>query len=94
MSLWNPHFSKLSIEDKGKTINLETNDKEEDLQALVEEIEADEQMEEDIQPVHTATKLPNYVPTWKGRVKVAKYLDVVKSTLQTPLLPDGILLEG
>jgi len=36
------------MEDKGKTVNLEMDDEDEDLQAFVEEIEADEEMEEDI----------------------------------------------
>ena len=51
-------------------------------------------MEEDIQPVRTVAKLPKYVPPQKGKAKVPKDLDVVKSSLQTPLLPDGIVLEG
>ena len=62
MSSRNSRFDKLSMEDKGKTINLETDDEEEDLQAFVEEIEADEEMEEDIQPVLAKAKLPKYVP--------------------------------
>jgi len=82
------------MEDKGKTLNLETDDEEEDLQAFVEEIEADEEMEEDIQPVRIVAKLPMYVPPRKGRVKVPKYLDAIKSALQTLLLPDGIMFEG
>lgn len=94
MSLRNLRFGKLSIEDKGKTINLEIDDEEEDLQEFVEEIEADEEMEEDIQPMRAKAKLPKYVPLRKGRVKVPKDLDAVKSALQTPFLPDGIMFEG
>lgn len=51
-------------------------------------------MEEDIQPVRATVKLPKYVPLRKGRVKVPKDLDVVKSTLNTPFLPTGFLFEG
>lgn len=51
-------------------------------------------MEEDIQPIHSVTKLPTYVPPSKGKTKVLKYLDETKSSLQTPLLPDGIVFEG
>ena len=93
MSLRNPWFVKLSMEDKGKTVNLETDDEEEDLQAFVEEIKVDEEMEEDIQLVRNAAKLPKYVRPWKGKAKVPKDLDVAKSALQTLLLPDGILFE-
>jgi len=82
------------MEDKGKTVNLETDDEEDDLQAFVEKIEVDKEMEEDIQPVCIAAKLFKYVPLRKGRVKVPKDLDVVKSALQTLLLPGGILFEG
>lgn len=42
MSPQNLQFGKLSMEDKGKTINLETDDEEEDLQDFIEEIEVDE----------------------------------------------------
>lgn len=35
MSLGNPRFGKLSMEEKGKTINIETDDEDEDLQAFV-----------------------------------------------------------
>lgn len=82
------------MEDKGKTINLEIDDEEEDLQAFIQEMKVDEEMEEEIQLVRTSAKLPNYVPPWKRKAKVPKDLDVVKSSLQALLLPDGILFEG
>ena len=81
MSLWNPRFGELFMEDKGKTVNLETDDEEEDLQAFIEEIELDEEMEEDIQPVRAAVKLPKYVPPRRGKEKVPKDLDDVKNAL-------------
>ena len=82
------------MEEKGKAVNLETDDEEEDLQALVDEIKADEEMEKDIQPVRTVAQFPEYVPQWKGKVKVPKALNATKSALQTPLLSNGILFEG
>jgi len=51
-------------------------------------------MEADIQPMRFAIKLPEYVPPWKRKAKVPKDLDATKSTLQTPLLPDGITFQG
>ena len=51
-------------------------------------------MEVDTQPTHSATKLPTYVPSRKGKAKVPKDLDETKSSLQTPLLPYGIMFEG
>ena len=51
-------------------------------------------MEEDIPPIHTAANIPKYVLPWKGRVKVPKDLDALKSTLKTFFLPKGILFEG
>ena len=56
MSSRNPQFGKLSIEEKGKAITIETDHEEEDLQALVNEIEAAKDMGEDIQLVCAAAK--------------------------------------
>jgi len=44
------------MEDKGKRVNIETDDEEEDLQAFVEEIEPNDEVGEDIHLVHTAAK--------------------------------------
>lgn len=41
----------------------------------------------------SATKLPMYVPPWKGKFRVAKDLEVTKSVLQTPLLPYSVTFE-
>lgn len=51
-------------------------------------------MEEDIQPVCSTSKFPEYVPSWKGKAEVPKELEATKSAFQTPLLPDGISFEG
>jgi len=93
MSLRNLQFGKLSTEDKGEAVNLEMDEEEEDLQAFVEEIKVDEEMEEDIQLMRIATKLPKYVPLRKRKAKVPQDLDATKSALETPLLPDGIFIE-
>lgn len=94
VSPWNPLLNKLSMEEKGKSVTIETNEEEEDLQDLTIVEEEDEGMEVDTQPMHSVTKLPNYVPLRKGKAKVPKDLEETKSLLQTPLLLDGIMFEG
>ena len=42
----------------------------------------------------SATKIPAYVPPRKGKTKVLKDLDETKRSLQTLLLPNGIVFEG
>ena len=37
------------------------------------------------------TRLPTYVPLWKGKERVPKDLDESKNFLQTPLFPDDII---
>ena len=59
---------------EGKVVTIETNEEEEDLQALTIAAEEDEDMVEDIQPTRSATKLPAYVPPRKGKTKVPKDL--------------------
>jgi len=51
-------------------------------------------VEEDIQPLYFATKLPVYVPPRKGKTKVTKNLDKTKSSLQILLLLNDIVFEG
>ena len=94
MSQQNPRFVKLSMEEKGKTVNIKSDDEEKDPPTSIEEIELEEEIEEDIQPVRATAKLPKYIPSRKGRVKVPKDLDVVTSTLNTSFLPEGVLFQG
>lgn len=94
MSPRNPRYNKLSMEEKGKEISIETDEEEEDLQALITAVEEEEEVEEDIQPSPSLTKLLVYVPPRKGKTKVPKNLDEMKSSLQTLLLPNGIVFEG
>ena len=79
MSLRNPRHRKLSMEEKGKAVTIETDEEEKDLQALITAMKEEEEVEEDIQPLHSTTKLPAYVPLWKGKTKVLKNLDEMKS---------------
>lgn len=94
MSLRNLQFGKLSMEEKGKVVTIQIDEQEEDLQALIVVVEEEEDMEVDIQPMHSVARLPEYVPLWKGKAKVPKDLDATKSALQTLLLLDGIKFEG
>lgn len=48
MSLRNLQFDKLSMEEKVKTVTIESDDEEEEPKNFVEEIEPKEEMEEDI----------------------------------------------
>lgn len=90
----NPLCTILTMEEKGKTINSETNEDEEDLEDLIIEEDEDEGMEEETKLVHPPTKFPTYIRPHKGKVKVPKDLDERKSPLQTPLLPEDIIFEG
>lgn len=94
MSPRNLWHSKLSMAEKGKAVTIEMNEEEEYLQALIVVVQEEEDMEEDIQSLHSVKKLPTYVPPQKGKTKVPKALDEMKSSLQNPLLPDGIVFEG
>ena len=76
----NLRHRKLSMEEKGKAITIETDEEEEDSQALIAVVE-EEDMEEDIQPLRSATKLSAYVPLRKGKSKVLKDLDETKISL-------------
>jgi len=62
----------LLMEEKGKEVTIETNEEEEDLQTLIAAIEEEEDVEEDIQPLCSAEKLPKYVPLRKGKTKIPK----------------------
>jgi len=75
MSPRNLRFNKLLMEEKGKVVTIETDEEEEDLQALIIEVEEEENMEVDIQPMCSTTKLLEYVPPRKGKAKVPKDLD-------------------
>lgn len=54
----NPRSSKLSMDEKGKAITLETKREEEYLQALITQIEAQDDEMENVSPVPLVIKLP------------------------------------
>lgn len=80
--------------EKGKAITIETVEEEEDLQALIAQIEAQDNEAKDVSQNNSVTRLPPYIPAWKGKAKVPKDLEATKSVLQTPLLPNYIRFEG
>lgn len=83
--------TKLTMEEKGKAINLEADEEEEFEEILVEE--EDVEMEVDTQGVNPLTRLPAYVPPQKGKAKVPKDIDESKTSLQTPLLLTTLFLK-
>lgn len=50
------------MEEKWKVVTIETDEEEEDLQALIATGEEEEDVEEDIQPLRSAAKLPVHGP--------------------------------
>jgi len=80
VSLQNLLRTRLTMEEKGKAIKLEI-DEEEDLEDLIIEEDEDEGMEVEIEAANPPTKLPAYIPRWKGKEKVPKDLDESKSSL-------------
>ena len=81
MSPRNLWHSKLSMEEKGKVITIESDEEEEYLQALIAIAKEEEDIEDDIQPLRSTVILPAYVPLRKGKAKVPKDLDATKSSL-------------
>lgn len=89
----NPPKDKPTAQEKGKSINLESEEEEiedilmddEDLGIDVEEVEA--------QRANPITRLLEYIPLHKGKTKAPKDIDESKVPLQTPLLPDEIIFE-
>lgn len=65
--------TKLSLEKKGKAINLEADEEEEFEEILVEE--DDVKMEVETQGADPITRLPAYVPPRKGKAKVPRDID-------------------
>lgn len=63
----NPWFHKLSMVEKGKSITIETEEEEEDFQALITQIEVQDDEVEDASKKHSTTKLPPYIPHGRGK---------------------------
>ena len=83
-------FNKLLIEEKGKTVTIESDEEEEDPPTYFEEIEPEQETDEDISPV----KWPKYVCPRKGKAKIPTDLDAIDNILITPSLLNGVPLEG
>ena len=81
MSPRNPLRTKLTMEEKGKVVNVETNEEEEDLEVILVEEEEDEEMKEETKGVDPPTRLPMYVPLRKRKENVPKDLDERMSSL-------------
>lgn len=94
VSLRNPLCIRLTMEEKGKVVNIETNEEEKELEVLIIEYDEDEGVEEETKPVHPPTKLPAYISPRNGKAKVLKDLDQRKSSIQTSLFPDDMIFEG
>ena len=71
MSPRNPLRTRLTMEEKGKAINLEADEEEEDFEEILIE-EEDVEMEMETQGADPLTRLPAYVPLRKGKAKVPK----------------------
>ena len=72
---------------------MEADEEEKDLEEISIE-EEDEEMEEETQGADPLTRLPAYVPPWKGKARVPKDLDERNISLQTSLLPNEIIFDG
>lgn len=68
-----------STQEKGKVVDLEAKEGIEDI---------------DIDKVDHILKLPEYIPSCQGKVKVLKDLDEGQFLLNTPLLPENITFQG
>jgi len=69
------------MEEKGKAINLEADEEEEDLKEILVEEEEGKEMEEETQGVDPLNRFPAYVPLRKGKARVPKDLDESTSSL-------------
>lgn len=69
------------MEEKGKAINLEANEEEEDFEEILVEEEEDVEMEVETHGSDPLTRFPVYVPPQKGKARVPKDLDESKSSL-------------
>lgn len=84
-------FSKFPVAKNGKSITTKPKKDEEDLQALITQIEAQYEEEEDSFQIPS---LPPHVSPWNRMAKILKDLNAAKSTLHTPLLLNEIRSDG
>lgn len=67
-----PLWTRVTTEEKGKIVNLETDEEEEELEDLIIEEDKDKGMEEETEAAHPPTKLSVNVPPRKGKAKGPK----------------------
>ena len=67
--------------EKEKSVTIEIEEEEEDLQALIIQIEVQDDEAEDVSQMSFAMKLPPYIPSWKGKAKIPKDLEATRSAL-------------
>lgn len=81
----NTLHTRLTIEEKGKVFNLETDEKEEELEYLIIEEDEDEGMEEETEPTHPPTKLTVYIPYgMEGKISQGRRWEKYLSPDSTP----------
>ena len=86
-----PRLNKHSEVDKGKAVTTEPTEEDNNLQALIDEIDAQAKEEE---VAFRLPSLPLYLSPWTRTTKILKDVDVAKTMLQSPLLPNDIRFEG
>lgn len=72
-----PRFNKLSRAKKGKAITTEPEKDDEYLQALIDQIDAQDEDEEDAFQIPSQ---PPYIPPWIDKFKLPKDVDAAKNT--------------
>jgi len=75
------------MEEKGKTVIIDSNEEAEESPTYIEEVNLDE---DPIQPMQQ----PKYVPPSKGKVKVPAKLDEVNTVIITLSLPKAVPVEN
>lgn len=86
-----PRFNKRLTIEKGKAVTIEPAEEDDNLQDLIDQIDAQAKEEE---PAFQLPLLPTYLSPWTRMTKVSKDVDTAKTALQSPLLPDDIRFEG
>lgn len=61
--------------ENGKAITNEPEEEEDDWQALIAQIEAKDEEEENVSQVPSVVMLPPYISPWKGIAKIPKDLE-------------------
>lgn len=81
------------MQEKGKLVDQEPKEDVEEIHMDAEEIDMGAE-DIDVEGSNPISKLPEYIPPRRGKLKVPKDIDESKDTLHTPLLQDKIIFEG